>query len=139
MRIKSKIDIDQLACEIYAPSYISFESALVAHNILSQQVLHLTLATTKQARPINILDTILNYHHLKEKLFWGYCQQTKAWLAEPEKALLDLAYLSLNGYAHFDPSEMNLNLLDQTKLKKYLARFENKKLDQLIRSILLPA
>ncbi|MFH1890431.1 MAG: hypothetical protein ABIJ91_02610 [Candidatus Kuenenbacteria bacterium] len=128
-----KIDLDKLACEIYAPSYISFETALGYHNILSQQSLHLTLATPKRSRIIGILNKNLIYHHLKKGLFWGYQKIDNIFLAEAEKAFLDQAYLSLNGYAKFDPEEMNLDLLDKNKIKKYCQRFKNQRLTKLIR------
>jgi len=40
--------------------------------------------------------------------------------------------LSLNGYAKFDTEEMNLKLLDKNKLKEYLKKFKNKKIDKLL-------
>lgn len=128
----SKIDWNKLACEIYAPSYLSFETALSYHNILSQQPLHLTLATLKRSRVIAILNKSLIYHHVKEEIFWGYQKIDNVFLAEAEKSFLDQAYLSLTGYAKFDTEEMNLNLLDKKKIKKYCQRFENKRLTKLI-------
>jgi len=127
-----KINWEKLACEIYTPSYLSFEWVLARHNILSQQPMHLTLATIKRTKLVKFKDKNIFYHHLRPDLFWGYKQDEKIFIAEPEKAFLDLVYLSLNGYAKFDVEEMNLGLLDKNKLKKYLKRFKNKKLDKLI-------
>lgn len=128
----SKIAWPQLACKIYQPSYLSFEYALGIHNILSQRPIHLTSATTKRTKQVDIYDKTIFYHHLRPALFWGYKKEDNILLAEPEKAFLDLAYLSLNGYAKFDPLEMNLELLNKIKLKRYLKRFENKKLEKLV-------
>ena len=72
------------------------------------------------------------YHHIDQRLFWGYQKLENVFLAEPEKAFLDLAYLSLNGYAKFDLEEMNLDLLDKNILKKYLKKFKNKRLEKII-------
>lgn len=132
----NNIPWENLAVNIYSPSYISFESALNHYNILSQQSAHLTLATTKRRKDININDQIIIYRHIKSTLFWGYIKKDDYLIAEPEKAFLDLAYLSLNGYAHFDPEEMNLKLLDKKKIKRYLKRFNNIKLNNLIKKIL---
>ena len=68
----SRVDWEKLACEIYQPSYLSFEYALAVHNILSQQPVHLTLATTKRSKTIELSIKNIFYHHLKPKLFWGY-------------------------------------------------------------------
>ncbi|MFH1661762.1 MAG: type IV toxin-antitoxin system AbiEi family antitoxin domain-containing protein [Candidatus Falkowbacteria bacterium] len=127
-----KIDWGKLAVEYYHPSYLSFEWALARYNILSQQPHQLTLATTKRSETAEIRDKIIIYHRLKINLFWGYINKNGILIAEPEKAFLDLAYLSLNGYAKFDPDEMNLELLNKSKLKKYLKKFDNKKLGKLI-------
>jgi predicted transcriptional regulator of viral defense system len=127
------ISLKNLAVNIYNPSYISFQSALNNYNILSQQTMALTLATSKRKKEINIADNLIIYHHINNSLFWGYLKEDDYLLAEAEKAFLDLAYLSLNGYAHFDPSEMNLDLINKKKLKKYLIKFNNKKLNLLIK------
>ncbi len=130
----NNISFENLAVNIYNPSYISFQSALNYYNILSQQTIGLTLATIKRKKEINIANNLIIYHHLDSNLFWGYKKQADYLLAEAEKAWLDLAYLSLNGYAHFDPSEMNLELLNKNKLKKYLNKFNNKRLNKLIKN-----
>lgn len=127
-----KINWTQLACESYYPSYLSLEWALAYYNILSQKPLHLTLITSRRTKEIQMFNQNIFYHHFQEKLFWGYRKQDNILLAEPEKAFLDLAYLSLNGYAHFDAEEMNLKNLNKSKLKKYLKRLNNQRLDNLL-------
>lgn len=132
---EAKVDWEKLAVEYYIPSYLSFEWALSKYNILSQQPLQFALATTQRSKTAEIGEKTITYHHLKKELFWGYKKINSALCAEPEKAFLDLAYLSLNGYAKFDPEEMNINLLNKNKLKKYLKKFDNKKLERLIKMI----
>ncbi|MFH1413209.1 MAG: hypothetical protein ABIG10_04300 [bacterium] len=132
----SKLDLEKLSIEIYQPSYLSFEWVLAKNNILSQKPYHLTLATNKRSKKVIINKNIIIYHHLKPRLFWGYKREDNILIAETEKAFLDLAYLSLNGYAKFDPEEMNLKILNKPKLKKYLNKFNYKKLDNLILSCL---
>lgn len=128
----SKIDLKQFAIENYAPSYLSFEWALGHFDILSQKTYSLTLATTRQTKKTNIPAGVIIYRRLKPGLFWGYKKEADFLIAEPEKALLDLAYLSLNGYAKFDPTEMDLSLLDKKKIKVYLKKINSKKLFSLI-------
>lgn len=126
------LDLPKITLEIYAPSYLSFEWALGQNGILSQKTYSLTLATTKRARQININDTNIIYRHIQQNLFFGYILKEGYLIAEPEKAFLDLAYLSLNGYANFDVEEMNLEVLDKKKIKMYLKKFNSKKLEQMI-------
>ncbi|MFH1233525.1 MAG: type IV toxin-antitoxin system AbiEi family antitoxin domain-containing protein [Patescibacteria group bacterium] len=131
------INWEKLAIEIYRPSYLSFEWALGYYNILSQKPYNLILATTKRSRKINVLEKMIIFRHIQPKLYWGYVMKDKYLIAEPEKAFLDLAYLSLNGYAKFDREEMNLNLLNRKKIKVYLRKIKNKKLNSLLKDFLL--
>lgn len=125
----NNVDWEALSVEIYSPSYISFEYALAYYNILSQKPLHLTLATTKRGKVIETEKGNLIYRHIQKKMFWGY---NRYFMAEPEKAFLDLAYLSLNGYAKFDIDEMNLGNLNKKRIKECLKKIDNKKLSNLI-------
>ena len=129
------LDLPKIAVEIYTPSYLSFEWVLGQEGILSQKSYSLTLATTKRAKQTSLEETNIIYRHIKENLFFGYILKDEYLIAEPEKAFLDLAYLSLNGYAKFDAGEMNLELLSKKKIKEYLKKFNLKKLDQLIGKI----
>ncbi len=133
---KSKVDWQKIALEIYAPSYLSFEWALGQYGILSQKSYALTLATTKRAKQMEVGDINIIYRHIRQNLFFGYILKDGYLIAEPEKAFLDLAYLSLNGYAKFDAEEMNLKLLNSNKIKNYLKKFKNKRLEKLICSVL---
>jgi len=130
---KAEVNWQKMALEIYEPSYLSFEWALSQYDILSQKTYALTLATTKRAKQVEAGDIIISYHHIKAGLFFGYELRDGYLIAEPEKAFLDLAYLSLNGYARFDAEEMNLGLLDKDKIKSYLKKFKSRRLEKLIK------
>lgn len=131
------VDWEKLAQELYSPSYLSFEYALGRAGILSQKSYALTLATPARTKTIETPLITIAYHHIQPRLYWGYTREQNILVAQPEKAFLDLAYLSLRGYATFDPEEMNLSLLDGTKIEKYLKRFDsiqlNKRVGALIR------
>ena len=130
-----KIDWEQFAGETYSPSYISFESALARYNILSQQPASIILATTRRGKIMELKEKTIIYRHIMPRLFWGYEREENRLIAEPEKAFLDLAYLSLNGYAKFDPEEMNFNFLNKKKTKIYLKKFNSTRLNRLMEKI----
>lgn len=132
----AKINWGKIALEIYGPGYVSFESVLADHGILSQKPSNLTIATTKRSRKMETAGLLIFYRHINPELFWGFSNQDGILTATPEKAFLDLAYLSLNGYAHFDVEEMNLDLLDKKRLKEYLNKIDNRKLDKLVNGLL---
>ncbi|MCX6796265.1 MAG: hypothetical protein NTW06_02080 [Candidatus Falkowbacteria bacterium] len=127
------VDWGKLALEIYCPSYLSFEWALGYYDILSQKTYGLTLATVKRSRKFNTAKENIIFRHIQPKLYWGYVMKDGYLIAEPEKAFLDLAYLSLNGYAKFDKEEMDINKLDRKKIKSYLKRIRSKKLNKLLK------
>lgn len=129
----ARIDWENFACETYYPSYISFESALAMHNILSQKPVHITLATPNRSKKVIINDKNIIYHHIQQNLFWGFTRKDSHLLADPEKSLLDLIYLSLRGYAKFDSEEFDFKFLNKEKLIKYLKRFNISRMDDIVR------
>ncbi|MBI4272356.1 hypothetical protein HY621_00695 [Candidatus Uhrbacteria bacterium] len=129
------VDWDRLAQELYTPSYLSFESALGRTGVLSQKPYALTLATTLRTRTIETKTKTIIYHHIQPRLYWGYIRENHIFVAESEKAFLDLAYLSLKGYATFDPDEMNLAKLDSAKIMRYLRKFGNVQLRKRVEKL----
>lgn len=132
----AEVDLESFALDAYPGSYLSFESVLAACGILSQQPMAITCATRRQRKTLVTAGRSIVYRHLQPKMFWGYRTVGSVSEAEPEKALLDLAYLSLRGYATFDPEEMNLELLDRKKLRAYLGKIRSQKLTTLIEGVL---
>lgn len=126
---------EQLAVDMYMPSYISFEYVLAKYGILSQQPYNITLATLNRSRELETSDKVFTYHHLNEKMFFGFHKVGEYFEALPEKAFLDLLYLSMKGYAHFDLEEMNLELLDMGVMKKLLKQSGNQRLMERVVSM----
>jgi predicted transcriptional regulator of viral defense system len=113
------LDYLRLACELVRPSYISFEYALYYHGCIDQIPQSVTLATQKRHTSIELPTVVLEYSHLKKELFFGFFLQKGVYIAEPEKALLDLLYLQARG-----KRLTTLDTLDKTKLsRKKLERY----------------
>lgn len=134
-RESSRMDWDLYACERYAPSYISFESALARHHVLSQQPVHIVLATTNRTKQSIVPGKEIFYRHIKKDLYWGYIRVEGCLLADAEKAFLDLLYFSLRGYAKFDSEEMNLHFLSKGKVRKYARKFQISKMDEMLQGL----
>ena len=85
-----------LAAILKNPSYISMEKALEYHGLIPDAVPVYTSVTAK--RPGRFVSDfgVFDYRHIKSSLFWGYDSVTvnrqTAFIASPEKALLDLCY-----------------------------------------------
>lgn len=92
-----------VANRLVSPSYVSLQSALAHHGLIPESVFQVTSITSRQ-RTTSIetpLGTYL-FRHIQPKLFHGFqlfniTTDQKAYIARPEKALLDLIYLTPKG------------------------------------------
>jgi len=113
----------RVANALVYPSYLSFESALSQHGILSQAPYMLTFATSRRTRRLRLGVVEVQFHQLKAELFFGYTMADGVYLAEPEKALLDQAYLAARGVSSLAWDELDLSSLDAARLRDYARRF----------------
>jgi len=118
-----KPELEKTASELYYPSYLSFESALSRYGILSQIPYTLIFATTKKSKKIYLMDREIEYRQLKKDYFFGYLLNSGIYIAEPEKALLDLIYMISKGKASNDLSELSLVNLKKNKFIEYSKKF----------------
>lgn len=136
----SDVNSFTLANFIYQPSYISFESALNFHGILSQFPYIISSATTRKTNQKIIQGKEFVYTHIKKDLFWGYEKKNDFIIAFPEKALLDQLYLTSKGYRRTSMDEYDLSRINVTKLKKYLKKYpetrQYKKITKMLKKYL---
>ena len=116
--------IEEVACYLRTPSYISGEWALNYHNIILQVPVVCTVITLSPSigrrNTVRYREAVIEYSKISEKLFFGFDTQEGFNMAVPEKALLDTMYL--RGRI---PSigELELDNLDLPKLKKLSALY----------------
>ncbi len=104
------------------PSYVSLQSALAHYGLIPEAVQIVTSVTTR--RPAH-WDTGLGrygFRHLKTEFFRGYrllelVGRQQAFVATPEKALLDLVYLTPGADSPEYLGELRLENLDQLDLE----------------------
>jgi hypothetical protein len=113
--------LEQIAFFLVSPSYISFESALYRHGILSQSPRGaLTVATLGRPRRITTSLGVIQFFHLKKEIFGQFDSQR---LALPEKSWLDFVYLrGLKGEREFTETYY-FDHLDPKKMKKFSLPF----------------
>ncbi len=126
----------QIANRLMAGSYVSLETALRYHNLIPEHVAVITSVTTGRPREWENEFGRFFYRHIHPRYFFGaeYRQivdQQSAFIAYPEKALLDLLYLRKGG----DSPEFiqslrlqNLENLDLGRLQQFANRFDKPKL-----------
>lgn len=136
-----------VANQIYAPSYISLQSALSFYGMIPEEVVQQTSVTTrKTARFENEFGTF-HYQNVKTRLFFGYERKTMQngrglYFATPEKALLDLLYLNPFYKTDQDFEELRLDEyfmhteLNLSRLNEYIEIIASKTLEQKMRRII---
>lgn len=120
-----QINMNVIATTIKVGSYISLHAALAYHGMIPEHVAETTAVTT--GRPATIATPFgrIRYQHIKPEAFCG-CTRHDAglqhqYIATPEKALLDLLYLTpgadsahyLAGLRLQHTDELDLHLLRQ--------------------------
>lgn len=124
-----------LANFIYPPSYLSLESALSFYGIITAFPYQITSVTVRKTKKIIVSDRDFLYSHFSTNLFWGYEKKENFLIAEREKALLDLIYLSIKGLRSFDIKELETSKIDKRKLLVYAKQMNNPKLLKVIQNI----
>jgi predicted transcriptional regulator of viral defense system len=116
--------LEDMAMVLGKPCYISFESALCHHGIVSQEPLVLTCATTrKPQRKSTPLGEIV-FRHIATNRFWGYVVNGRILMAEPEKGFLDWLYWSNKTRGRFpDLDEVNWEEMNKEKILLYSKKF----------------
>jgi len=117
-------------------SYVSLQSALAHYGLIPEYVPTVTSATTTRPGRWETPLGIFEFRHLKPALFFGYRrldlgEGQAAFVATPEKALLDLIYLTPGGDAPEYLRELrlqNLDRLDLDALQRMTTRFDRPKM-----------
>ena len=111
-----------IANQLIEPSYISMYSALHYLEFILQIPKTIEVICTRQVK----LKTNYNYYKLNSKLFFGYTKEfaegSYYFVAEPEKALIDLIYF--NGFSESNIKDI-LPKLNLKLLKRYIKKYED--------------
>jgi len=130
---------EEIANRLYRPSYLSFEYALAAYNILPEMPYSITSATTKPTRAFAVGERTFSYSTIKREAFAGYAPTQRVGrivlIAEPEKALVDYFYfVSLGKKPKND--RLNITALDKQKALGYASLYQRAGLEQLVKEML---
>ena len=123
-RLKGEPSLEEAACFVRTPSYISAEWALHLHGVIIQAPLVCTVLTLSTAvgvtRNLVWRGITIEYSHLSDRLYFGFEPRDGYNLALPEKALLDYIY-----YRNTAPfaDELELEELDTRRLHEMAQSF----------------
>ncbi len=119
-------DPKELSTSLYAPSYISFETALLEAGIIFQYY-ETIFAASRVSKTISIGGRNFTYRKIKDLVLLnsrGIIARDGYFLAGPERAFLDMIYLFPDYY--FD----NLRSLDWEVCTDIVSIYKNKKLER---------
>jgi predicted transcriptional regulator of viral defense system len=118
-RMKAEPSLEEAACFVRTPSYISAEWALHLHGIIIQVPTICTVVTLSTAvgvsRNLRWRDVTIEYSHISDRLYFGFEAREGYNLATPEKALLDCIYYR-NSVPFAD--ELEMDELDMKRLRE---------------------
>jgi len=138
-----------VANNIYAPSYVSHQEALLFYGLIPEHIVDSTSITIKKTKSFEILGKTFKYYSIHPRLFFGYeLKEMTAngfrrnfLLADREKAILDLLYIFDFYRTEEELSEIRFNEIALEKdiawerMEDYLQRFGLKILDKKIQTI----
>jgi predicted transcriptional regulator of viral defense system len=125
-----------IANRIQRASYVSLQSALSYYGLIPEYVPAVTSITTGRPQTFNIPLGDFIFRHIKKELFFEYKlidmeNNQSAFIASPEKSLLDLLYLTPGSDDLSYLRELrlqNLDRLNMEKLKITACHMESRKL-----------
>lgn len=133
---------EEIANQLYKPSYISFEYALSFYGLLPEMPYAITSATTKPTRNFTISSQIFSYRTIKKEVYTGYSllkQNNRSFfIADQEKAYLDYLYFVFLGKNPTNERLISLakGKINKNKLQLYLSSFKNQKFTKFIKALL---
>jgi len=126
----------ELANNLYAPSYISLDSALNYYGVLiqsPQQIISVTINSTKK---MVIEGKMYSYLHLKQNYFTDYQKMNGFLIATPEKALIEAMFFTALGRSSLSLGELILDSIDKDKVRRLASKIENQAFKKYFRQSL---
>ncbi len=125
-----------IANKLVAGSYVSLQTALAHYNLIPEYVPMTTSVTTHRPSRRETPLGVYLYRHITPSLFFGYTTLTvsanqTAFIAEPEKALLDLLYFHPKQHSMAYLRELRLQNLDRFNPRRFIQLAEESRRPKL--------
>ena len=130
---KATYNEQEMACSLFRPAYISLEYVLQRAGVVFQYDDAITCVSYRN-RIVEIDDKTYQFRIINPELWIGMegiRQDDNILIATPERAFLDMVYLSA-GNCYFD----NLHPLNKTKVKQLLPLYQSKVLTERVIKLL---
>lgn len=121
------MDLHRIANLLQVPSYVSLVTALSHYGVSSQvQRGFIESISMKRTKAFDRGGISFRYMKVRSELYGGFVKEQGAFIASPEKALLDSAYLASMGRYTLDLSSLDLSKLDLKKMIHLSANYPSK-------------
>lgn len=125
----------EIANTLYAPSYVSLESALSFYGILPQFPYGITSVSPRRTHHAKAAGKDFEYIHIQRGLFCDYVKEKTFLVAEPEKALVDCLYLVSKGCRKLDFDALDCTRLNKKRFREMADRITILPFQRLRRSL----
>jgi len=117
-------DFFAIANHLQVPSYISCTTALVYYGVSTQspQVWYESVAL-KRSIQYAAGGATFSYFKLKKECYFGFTKIGPFFMAQKEKAFLDVCHLSAHGGYAFDWAALDVDRLDRAEIETLMAPF----------------
>jgi predicted transcriptional regulator of viral defense system len=119
-------DSFEIANAIYAPSYISLESALNYYGMLLQFPYSVTSVSPKKSKKLLIDEKEFEYVQISHKLYWDFRREGQTLIASPEKALLDMIYIVSKGLRRLEFEDLNYSPNNKMDFHKMCQKIDHR-------------
>lgn len=138
--IRRRLDPYEIANRLVPGSYVSLGSVLSRAGVIPEYVPVTTSVTTgRPGRRVTPLGAFV-YRHVRTSLFWGFETDTlpsgaRAYVATPEKALIDLLYLRSDSADPRYLDELRLQHLERFRLDVLATMAEKTKVPRVVSAV----
>lgn len=138
-----------VANNIYAPSYISHQEALLFYGLIPEHIVDSTSITTRKTSVFKVQGKVFKYYSVHPRFFFGYEMKEMIVnglkrnfiIVDREKAILDLLYIYDFYKTEQDIEDIRFNEavlendINWNRMEAYLKRFDIKILEKKVRMI----
>lgn len=121
--------IYEIASNIIFPSYVSLQAGLQYYNLIDQAVVKYSVISLKRHKKILVSGNQIEFIFTVKKLFFGYLNKSGAYIASPEKAVIDSIYfggIKFSTLKDAVETAINERNIDVKKLIGYAVKTESK-------------
>ena len=114
----------EIASSVIFPAYVSLLAGLKYYNLIDQNVILYSVIGLKRHKRVDLNGYGIEFIKVKRSLFFGYSKKAEAYIAEPEKLIVDYAYLNkdLSILNEAIKNAVDDKLIDAKKLETYVIK-----------------